>query len=111
MKYSPLPWGEGGGGGNGCLRKDGIKEPTRRGGSGLARALIFYIYYNTLLDGRRDTLELPHPATALPTLSYRLSGSPAPGWGKTDDKMATATSMHHRRRDKTTTILTFVTSF
>ena len=62
-----------GGGGNGCLRKDGIKEPTRRGGYGLARALIFYIYYNTLLDGHRDTLELPHPATALPTLKDKTT--------------------------------------
>ena len=56
MKYSPLPSGEGGGGGGtGCVRKRGIKEPTRRGPP-WPRPSFFYTTATTtttLLDGRR----------------------------------------------------------
>ena len=54
MNCSPLPWGEGGGGGTGCVRKRGIKEPTRRGPPWPRPSFSYTTAITTtLLDGRR----------------------------------------------------------
>ena len=72
MNYSPLPWGEGGGGGgHGCVRKRGIKEPTRRGPPRPRPSVFYSTATTTLQDGRRGTRELPHPAILLHSTFYK----------------------------------------